>query len=83
MKFALAFLLAPLAVVAIALDNRADEEPAVFTVEQVFATIIDKAPFMVETTQTVVWTQSPSVAPAQPTADAPLPTLDPAYNAAD
>ncbi|PPQ66982.1 hypothetical protein CVT24_008396 [Panaeolus cyanescens] len=78
MKFALAFFLVPLAVVAAGIKARNDDLP-VFTVEEVFPTIIDTPPFMIEVTTTRVWTQSPSVTPAT-TIDAPLPTLDPAYD---
>ncbi|KAF9038015.1 hypothetical protein BJ165DRAFT_1531912 [Panaeolus papilionaceus] len=83
MKVTLALLAAPLAVIAAAVDPVTTpapaDTPAVFTVEQVHMTIVDVEPFMVEVTETVVWTQSPSITPASPTA-APKPTLDPAYD---
>ncbi|KAF9037468.1 hypothetical protein BJ165DRAFT_1532155 [Panaeolus papilionaceus] len=66
---------------AIIAATAADAEPAVFTVEEVFATIVDTAPFMAEATTTHVWTQSPSIEPTE-TVVAPTPSLDPAYDTA-
>ncbi|PPQ82440.1 hypothetical protein CVT24_002443 [Panaeolus cyanescens] len=75
MKLSVILLFAPVIAMLVA----ADDEPAVFTVEQVFATIVDTPPFMVEVTETRIWTQSPSIAPTTTTV-APLPSLDSAYN---
>ncbi|PPQ71161.1 hypothetical protein CVT24_009842 [Panaeolus cyanescens] len=74
MQFALLFLLQAL-VVSTAI---AQKEAPVLTAEQVYQTIIDKPPYMVEMTRTVTWTQSPSIFEPEPT-DPPKPSLDPAY----
>ncbi|KAJ7073194.1 hypothetical protein C8F01DRAFT_270120 [Mycena amicta] len=39
----------------------------VFTATQVYNTIVDHAPFMVQATRTITWTASPSTTIAQPT----------------
>ncbi|KAJ7048952.1 hypothetical protein C8F01DRAFT_1266381 [Mycena amicta] len=39
----------------------------VFTATQVYNTVVDHAPFIVQGTRTVIWTASPSTTLAQPT----------------
>ncbi|KAF9563578.1 hypothetical protein CPC08DRAFT_816502 [Agrocybe pediades] len=60
-----------LVVAAIAQDKTT---PTVLTAERVFQTIIDQSPFMVMTTTTTTWTQSPSITEAEPTTP-PTPTI--------
>ncbi|RDB27360.1 hypothetical protein Hypma_004467 [Hypsizygus marmoreus] len=37
------------------------DEGRVLTVKRIYHTIIDKSPFLVDRTTTIVWTQSPSI----------------------
>ncbi|KAJ3499977.1 hypothetical protein NLJ89_g9991 [Agrocybe chaxingu] len=65
-----------LAVVALDLRARQEEPPAdlpVFTGKRVFHTIIDKSPFLIESTTTFTWTQSASIS-ATESVVSPTPT---------
>ncbi|PPQ63127.1 hypothetical protein CVT24_005838 [Panaeolus cyanescens] len=48
--------------------------PVVLTAEQIFATVVDYEPFLIEVTTTTTWTQSPSISEPEPTVP-PTPTI--------
>ncbi|RDB27654.1 hypothetical protein Hypma_003182 [Hypsizygus marmoreus] len=47
--------------IAIASDAATTGEGKVLTVKKIYHTIIDKSPYLVDRTTTVVWTQRPSI----------------------
>ncbi|KAF9528970.1 hypothetical protein CPB83DRAFT_893933 [Crepidotus variabilis] len=56
-----------------ALERRQDRK--VFTATKVVHALVSQSPFFVDSTTTVVWTQSPSITEPEPTT-APSPTID-------
>ncbi|KAF9444258.1 hypothetical protein P691DRAFT_807676 [Macrolepiota fuliginosa MF-IS2] len=62
------FSLCILAVLAAATEHQARQasSPAVITATRVVHAVVDQSPFLVESTSTIVWTQSPSVTNSQP-----------------
>ncbi|KAF9038523.1 hypothetical protein BJ165DRAFT_1531610 [Panaeolus papilionaceus] len=68
MQFKLVILALAQAVAVIA------QEPVILTAEQIFASVVDHEPFLIEVTTTTTWTQSPSITEPQPTVP-PTPTI--------